>query len=95
MVKTLNVFFLVQHIPAWFPGATFKTLAMEWKAAIERSVNVPYELCVEKLVGVRPSIPPPSTTHSAYDRVARRKGGRISSFDRSRRGSQPKPEGRF
>jgi len=46
-VWAVDIFPFLRHIPAWFPGASFKRLAAEWKVAIERAANVPYERCLE------------------------------------------------
>ncbi|KAF9642748.1 cytochrome P450 [Thelephora ganbajun] len=48
-VWAVDILPFLRHIPAWFPGAAFKRLAAEWKAVLERSVNVPYERSVEEI----------------------------------------------
>ena len=82
------MFPLVRYIPSWFPGASFKRLAAEWKAAMERSVNVPYDLCVEKIVSARPSIPSPRATSLT---IVQREGKGVTSVVSIALGEDPNP----
>src|ERR1700761_7047181 len=34
--------YLVKHVPAWFPGASFRIQAEEWRRYIENSASRPY-----------------------------------------------------
>ncbi|EKM55885.1 uncharacterized protein PHACADRAFT_209397 [Phanerochaete carnosa HHB-10118-sp] len=37
-----DVFPILRHVPAWFPGARFKRQAAEWKALVDDMYEVPY-----------------------------------------------------
>ena len=83
----LNGFPSVRYIPAWFPGAAFKRLAAEWGAAIERSVNVPYERCVGRIVRLCSSASHHVTTLTAVQR----EGKAITSAVSIALGEDPNP----
>jgi len=87
-------FSLVRYIPEWFPGANFKRLAAEWKAVIERSVNVPYERCIERIVSIRPSL---LSRKAAWLTIVQREGKAVVSVASVALGEDlnPSPEDDF
>lgn len=40
----------VRYIPAWFPGAGFKTIAAEWSKTTNKMVDGPFEFAKEQMV---------------------------------------------
>jgi hypothetical protein len=48
----------VKYVPAWFPGAGFKTLATEWRKKMMEMCEVPYQMVRENIVRSFP--------HAAY-----------------------------
>ena len=40
----------VRHLPLWFPGASFRRLANEWKMTLVQMVNQPYDLVKQQVV---------------------------------------------
>lgn len=40
----------LQYLPTWFPGGSFKTKAMKWKAKMEEFVEKPYEYLKNSIV---------------------------------------------
>lgn len=44
---------IVKHLPDWFPGASFKRKAKEWKAKMEEFTDRPYEWMKNELVRCR------------------------------------------
>lgn len=41
----------LKYLPEWFPGATFKKKAREWKAATEAMVEMPWNAFLKAAVG--------------------------------------------
>ncbi|KAJ3553128.1 hypothetical protein NM688_g3784 [Phlebia brevispora] len=41
--------YLVKHIPAWFPGAGFKRLALAWRKDVRKMVDMPYNAVRQSL----------------------------------------------
>lgn len=39
----------VKYIPAWFPGASFKRTAQEWKKNLENVMNIPYAFVRQRM----------------------------------------------
>ena len=42
----------VKHVPSWFPGATFKRQAAEWKKATDAMVERPFEAVTKAMVSL-------------------------------------------
>lgn len=42
----------VKHVPSWFPGATFKRQAVEWKKATDAMVERPFEAVTKAMVSL-------------------------------------------
>ena len=40
----------VRHIPLWFPGASFRRLANEWRMTLVQMVNQPYDFVKQQVV---------------------------------------------
>ena len=40
----------MRHIPLWFPGASFRRLANEWRMTLVQMVNQPYDLVKQQVV---------------------------------------------
>src|ERR1700722_2752448 len=40
----------VQHMPRWFPGAFYAGYARDWRPAVEKMHNVPFELVQKQMV---------------------------------------------
>ncbi|GJE86539.1 cytochrome P450 [Phanerochaete sordida] len=45
----VDVFPLLRHVPAWFPGASFKVKAREWKDTLETMADVPHTYVKEQM----------------------------------------------
>ncbi|KAI0683560.1 cytochrome P450 [Earliella scabrosa] len=45
----VDIFPFLKHVPQWVPGARFQTQAKVWKAAIDKSRDVPYERTLQRL----------------------------------------------
>jgi hypothetical protein len=41
---------VLKHIPAWFPFATFKRQALEWRKFTRAMVNRPFEMISQQMV---------------------------------------------
>lgn len=46
---------LVKHVPSWFPGATFKRQAAEWRKATTAMVEVPFKAVRSAMVSRLPN----------------------------------------
>lgn len=40
----------LKYIPLWFPGASFKRQALEWRIAVDQMADLPFELIKKKIV---------------------------------------------
>jgi hypothetical protein len=56
----------VRYLPSWFPGASFKRYAVEWRKLFENFVNESYEACKAKIVRFRMQSPVWHNTHVAH-----------------------------
>ncbi|KAI6129364.1 cytochrome P450 [Pisolithus croceorrhizus] len=45
----VDVFPILKHIPLWFPGASFKRQAVQWKAMMQEFVDRPYNLVLDEM----------------------------------------------
>ncbi|KAG7085590.1 hypothetical protein E1B28_003141 [Marasmius oreades] len=52
----VDYFPILKHVPAWFPGARFKTEAEMWARNTDRAVNLPWEL-IKKLIDEGSAVP--------------------------------------
>lgn len=41
---------LVKYVPSWFPGASFKRRAVEWKKLTYAMINLPFNLALSSIV---------------------------------------------
>ena len=46
----VDVFPLLRHMPAWFPGASFKKTAREWSDTLNNMADVPHAFVKEQMV---------------------------------------------
>ena len=46
----VETFPVLRHIPAWFPGATFRRKAEAWKKIFTDMRDVPFDATVERMV---------------------------------------------
>ncbi|KAG7085591.1 hypothetical protein E1B28_003142 [Marasmius oreades] len=55
-IYLVDYFPILKHVPAWFPGARFKTEAEVWARNADRLVNLPWEL-IQKLMDEGSAVP--------------------------------------
>ena len=53
LVHRSHVFFVVRHIPDWFPGANFKRLAKKWRVPVTEMSEKPYAYFKKRMVRSR------------------------------------------
>ncbi|KAG9315181.1 cytochrome P450 [Chiua virens] len=53
VAAVLNVFPILEHIPAWFPGARLKRSALLSRRCITRWVDAPFQHVVKNMVSIR------------------------------------------